>query len=269
MQSVDVQQFSGGFRAQNILRGPAYPAESSAYITLGSYEVPMMRIPIFFLVGALMSVVVEAHTSYEADLVCPIGGEKFKAVLAGSGTSYGKFLDLKPYGPIAAPWPLAKCPANGFVMFQDKFSDTELSRLETFVASTQYQELKKTHTNYYLAASLQRQIDAPLSQLASTLLQATWEAPGGLYSVYAAEALEAYLALLKVEPTDSKSWVTYQLIAGELERRLGKFEAAANRFSVLKENPSLNSFVKGIIEFQLQLISEQNLTSQPIPSGKK
>ena len=228
----------------------------------------MMRIPIF-LVGALLCLGVEAHTSYEADLVCPIGGEKFKAVLAGSGTSFGKFLDLKPYGPIAAPWPLAKCPANGFVMFQDKFSDAEHSRLEAFVASTQYQEMKKTHTNYYLAASLQRQIDAPLSQLAPTLLQATWEAPSSLYSLYAAEALEAYLALLKAEPTDSKSWVTYQLIAGEMERRLGKFEAAASRFSVLQENPHLDTFVKAIVGFQLQLISEHNLTSQRMPSGKK
>lgn len=228
----------------------------------------MMRIPVF-LVGALLSVAVEAHTSYEADLVCPIGGEKFKAMLTASGTSFGKFLDLKPYGPIAAPWPLAKCPTNGFVMFQSKFSDTDISRLETFVASTQYREMKNTHTNYYLAASLQRQIDAPLPQLASTLLYATWEAPDSLYSTYAAEALEAYQALLKAEPADSKNWVTYQLIAGELERRLGKFEAAANRFSDLKKNPSLDSFVKGIVEFQLQLISERNLTSQRIPSGKK
>ncbi len=227
-----------------------------------------MRIPAF-LVGGLLSIAAQAHTSYEADLVCPIGGEKFKTVLAGSGTSFGKFLDLKPYGPIAAPWPIAKCPSNGFIMFQDKFSDAELSRLETFVASAQYQGMKNTHTNYYLAASLQRQIDAPLSRLAFTLLQATWEAPGGLYTAYAEEALEAYVALLKTEPPDSKSWVTYQLIAGELERRLEKFEAATSRFSALNENTNLEPFVKGIVEFQLQLISEHNSSSQRIPSGKK
>lgn len=228
----------------------------------------MMKIPVF-LVGALMSFATQAHTSFEADLVCPIGGEKFKTMLAASGTSFGTFLDLKPYGPIAAPWPLAKCPTNGFVLFQDKFSGSELSRLEPFVASTQYQEMKDVHTNYYLAASLQRQIDASNAQVADTLLKATWEAGGDRYAAYASEALEAYIVLLKTESQDSKNWVTYQLIAGELERRLGRFEDAANRFRSLKEKANLQPFIMGIVDFQLQLISERNLMPQRIPGGKK
>lgn len=228
----------------------------------------MTRIPIF-LAAALFSIATQAHTVFEADLVCPIGGEKFKTVLAGSGTSFGKFLDLKPYGPIAAPWPLAKCPSNGFVMFRNEFSNTELTRLETFVASAQYQEMKSTHTNYYLAAILERRIDTPLSRLAYTLLQATWEARGDLYSAYATEALEAFETLLKTETDDSKNWINYQLVAGELERRLERFEAAANRFSTLKESPNLEPFAKGIVEFQLKLISEHNSAPQRIPSSKK
>lgn len=216
-----------------------------------------------------MSVAVQAHTSYESELVCPIGGEKFNAMLAGSGTSFGKFLDFKPYGPIAAPWPLAKCPSNGFVMFQNKFSEPELERLDTFVASAAYQKMKNTHTNYYLAAVLQRQIDAPPSRLAYTLLQATWEASGSLYTAYATEALQAFMALLGAESPNSKLWVSYQLIAGELERRLKKFDAAAERFSKLQDNSDLDPFVKGIIELQRQLISERNPTQQPMPSAKK
>jgi hypothetical protein len=34
LQSIDVQQFSGGIRAQNIPRGPPYPAEFAGYIAL-------------------------------------------------------------------------------------------------------------------------------------------------------------------------------------------------------------------------------------------
>lgn len=227
-----------------------------------------MRIPVV-LASMLLSFAAQAHTSFEVNLVCPIGGEKFKTWLSASGTSFGKFLDLKPYGSIAAPWPIAKCPSNGFVMFQDKFSDTELSRLETFVASAQYQAMKNMHTNYYLAAALQRQIDTPLSQVAFTLLQATWEASGSLYSTYATEALEAYVALLQAESSDSESWLTHQLIAGELERRLEKFEAAAHRFTALKENPNFEPLVKNVVDFQLQLISKQNSTPQRIPSNQK
>lgn len=227
-----------------------------------------MRLQIF-LVGVLMSGTVQAHTSYESDLVCPVGGEKFKAVLAGSGTSFGRFLDFKPYGPIAAPWPLAKCPSNGFVMFQNKFSETELGRLDTFVASAAYQDMKNAHTNYYLAAVLQRQIDAPTSRLAQTLLQATWEASDSLYTAYATEALEAFTALLGAESPKSKPWVSYQLIAGELERRLKKFDAAADRFSKLQDNSDLDQSARGIIEFQRQLISERNATQQLMPNAKK
>lgn len=129
--------------------------------------------------------------------------------------------------------------------------------------------MKNTHTNYYLAAVLQRQMDAPPSQLAYTQLQATWEASGSLYTAYATEALEAFMALLGAESPNSKLWVSYQLIAGELERRLKKFDAAAERFSKLQDNSDLDPFVKSIIELQRQLISVHNPTQQPMPSEKK
>lgn len=65
----------------------------------------------------------------------PIGGESFKVTIGSSGTMFDRSLDLKPIGLIAAPWSLAKCPSNGFVMHQQKFSDDELALKEETDAS--------------------------------------------------------------------------------------------------------------------------------------
>lgn len=229
----------------------------------------MSRISLLLIVSLLSIATQASMPPHREDFVCPIGGEQFRALAETSGTSYGTFLDMKPYGPIAAPWPLVKCPSNGFVIFQREFTDAERSRLETYVASADYQQHRRNHTNYYLAALLQRQIQAPLSQIAPTLLRATWEARDWQYTDYAKETLDAYVSLLQTEPSESKRRVTYQLIAGELERRLGKFEAASKRFLALQTDTNLNKTEKRVIEYQLQLISEGNTTTQPIPRDNR
>lgn len=221
------------------------------------------------LIFATFPLLARAMTFQEVELTCPIGGEKFKTVLAGSGFTSGRFLDLKPFGPVAAPWPLAKCPSNGFVMYQSKFSETEVERLQQFVTSSTYQEIQAVHTNYYLAATLQRHLDEPQERIAFTLLQATWEARGEQYNRYASEALEIYKALLSKPYSDKKKWVTDQLVAGELERRIRRFDDALKRFSDLKENISDNQFAEEIVELQLKLISEGKSNPQLVPSKKK
>ncbi|MBP7370537.1 MAG: hypothetical protein KA902_03775, partial [Arenimonas sp.] len=122
----------------------------------------------------LFSLPCQAMTEYKSDLICPIGGEKFEAVLAGSGTSFGNYLDLKPYGPTPAPWPIAKCPSNGFVIFKNSFTPTEREKLKSFVETEQYQLLQKKYSNYYLAAKLKENLGVAKREIAHTLLQATW-----------------------------------------------------------------------------------------------
>jgi hypothetical protein len=218
---------------------------------------------------ALIPYAAIARVNIEENFICPIGGERFKAVIAASGTSFGQYLDLKPYGPVAAPWPLAKCPTNGFVMYKSKFSDVELARLKELVVSPAYQDIKALHTPYYLSAVLQRHINAPLKDIASTLLKATWEVEDHRYAAYATEALAAHVALLKTEPVDGKNWITYQLIAGELERRLERFEDANNRFSAIKDSVNIQPLVKRMVDFQLTLIAARNATPQMVPSEEK
>ncbi len=217
------------------------------------------------LVSALLAVVAlspaaNALTFVEVSVVCPLDGEKFKTYLAGSGTQIGIFLDLKPSGPTAAPWPIAKCPTSGFVIYKNAFSKSEITKLRPYVATSDYQALQRTQTNYYLAAKLQGFLNAPHRDVAYTLLRATWEAqPGRQYATYAAEALDAYKLALRQPYTDQKQWVTDQLVAGELERRLGKFKEAKARFFALSSNEKLSDTTpRAIVELQLKLVAERN-----------
>jgi len=185
----------------------------------------------------VMPTVAGAMTFSEVEVTCPLGGEVFTATLARSGTKFGTFLDFRPYGPIASPTPLAKCPANGFVVYKEKFTDDELRQLTPYVESEDYQSLQEKQTNYYLAAKLQSFLkETSKQQIARTLLQATWEVESReQYLSYANEALATFKLALKEDYAKKNEWLTDQLIAGELERRLGQFAEAKKRFLMLSD----------------------------------
>ena len=84
-----------------------------------------------------------AMTFMEVDYVCPVGGERFRAQTMGSGTVFRHFLDGQAEGAIMSPWPLVRCPGNGFVMYRDDFSAAEIATLTPFVEGEEYQRLRR------------------------------------------------------------------------------------------------------------------------------
>jgi hypothetical protein len=218
----------------------------------------------------LWSMAAQAMTFQEVDLVCPIGGEKFRATLAGSGTSFGMFLDTRPMGPTPAPWPLARCPGNGFVMFSSKLMPQEIQRLEAVVNSEEYQKSRGVETNYALAAKLMAAIGAPRRRVAYVLVQASWEARVPEQHLrYIEEALAEYNAALETTG-EPEHWVNDQLLAGELERRLGRFDQAAARFTALLADARMkNEMHIRIARFQLELAARSESRPQLVPSQPK
>lgn len=207
------------------------------------------------LLGSLV-LPAKGMTLMSVEQVCPIGGETFEAVLAGSGTQFGLYLDRKPFGPTPAPWPLAKCPSNGFVLFKEEFADQELAVLQPYVESGEYQAAQSQETDYYLAALLLRRIGADPLQVAEALLQSTWETSDPeRYARYAVEALSEYENVLATEmPGDESMWI--EQLAGELERRLGRFEAAQERFERLLERPEVaGTRLQPVLEQELRLVA--------------
>lgn len=208
-----------------------------------------------------------ASTYRETQVICPIDGLVFTTMEAKSGTKLGNYLDMKPYGPMPAPWPIARCPGNGFVIYKPAFSNEELQRFRAYVATDEYRALLRPHSNYYLAARLQIHNGEPPRQVAYTLLKASWEAEGTeLYPRYAREALETFGKALAGPFDNEQGAVTAELLAGELERRLGMFDAARARFERLrKEPPYQNGFNRDYVALQLELIAARDRGAHRAP----
>lgn len=191
----------------------------------------------------LLSIAFCAHalTTQEQTFTCPIGGEHFTALKAMSGTVAGSYLDLQKYGPIASPWPLQKCPLNGFVMFSREIDEKGLRALEAYIGTEPYKSKAKSESNYYLAYMLMRELGYPPGRLAYTLLHASWEADTiWKYRAYAQEALLLYEAeseRLKNEST-TEAFATMH-VRGELLRRLMRFSEARDVFERQLRRPGL------------------------------
>lgn len=228
-----------------------------------------MRLKTLFVsAGLLFATHASATTIMRVTLTCPVGGEKFKTALAASGTSFGQNLDFQLYGPIISPWPVARCPSNGFIMYKNEFTNEELAQLKPFVTSEQYQQMAKRHTNYYLIAQLLKYMKGSPEAIADALLKATWEANDKQYPAYAEEALNAFKVLEQAKAKDDRERITRQLLTGELERRLQQWEAADARFRAIASDPALEDQERAVIELQLQLIKTRISSTQPVPRIK-
>ena len=115
-----------------------------------------------------------ATTWYEKEFTCPIGGEKFTALLMGSNYSIGQRPDGKPTGG-PAPGPLIECPDNGLILLQEDFTDAQKAILAKAIASEEYQQMRKEDTPYRRAWWLRKKLDHPPLDLVFALYFASWE----------------------------------------------------------------------------------------------
>lgn len=189
------------------------------------------------VLAGLLAGPVSAMTIMQVDYVCPIGGERFSAETMGSGTAFGHFLDGRLEGAIQSPWPLVQCPGNGLVLFKQHFSTDELKRLTPFVESDEYQQLRTSETSYWLLWRLLEVLDAPLEERAGVLQRATWQASPAQYRRYVEVASAAFGqqcpdAAIAIER--GEGWLYCQLLLGEWERRLARFDQARARFQRLQ-----------------------------------
>jgi len=231
---------------------------------------PLLRLLPVLIAHLTLATTAHALTFLELELTCPVGGEKFRQRMATSGTQFGTMLDLKPFGPIAAPWTLGECPGNGFVMYKHNFTAEELERLTPYVASPAYQALRG-ETSYYRAAQLQRQLGTKPDVLASTLLEASWQASeAAQYRRYATEMLGTVETLLAAPPPNENAFTVLQAVAGELERRLGRFEAAQQRFEKVRPLPAFQpAHLSSVVEMQLRLIAARDSAPHEMPQVEK
>ena len=181
-----------------------------------------------------------AMTFMKVEHVCPIGGERFSAQEMGSGTSFGHFLDGRVYGAIQSPWPLVSCPGNGFVIYKDDYSADEIKRLTAVVNSDEYQRMRGSETSYWLLARLFEAVDAPARERAGVLQRATWQASPEQYPRYVQAASTTHAQQCpdaRAAAERDEFWLYCQMLLGEWERRLSRFDAARARFERLQPLP--------------------------------
>ena len=211
----------------------------------------------------------QATTFIEDKFVCPVGGEKFKAAVVASYSSWGQRPDGRAYGTLPIP-PIVECPGNGLLLIEESFTPTELAILNEAVPSPEYQGMRTTETPRYRAWWLLTKLGRDPYQTAGQLLMASWESDGNWDRKV--RYLAAYVAAatgLKRDAEHAGPWLWLNLRAANALRELGYFDKALallerlDRPEYLPSDPEQLAGANELIAGLRQLAQEQNLANEP------
>ncbi len=199
---------------------------------------------------------VHAMTLDPEEFVCPVNGKKFIAEVVGSYAQFSIRLDLRPLGALAAPEPRPVCPDSGFVMTKDTYTTKEAAAIRKLVSNPGFSKARAKYNDDYMAAYQLAKLGKPLLQQAWSYHKAGWKAedsdlPDAAYlSFYRELALkhfDKYFDTTNSAPT--LKWWDAQIVAANLERKLGRFDDATQRIdnlptTVLKPSARAKQFIK-------------------------
>lgn len=225
-------------------------------------------VPLIFIGG-----LATASTVDETDVTCPLDGTKFKTPVDTAGVQFGIQLDLKPIGALSVPPQIPVCPNNHFVVYKKEFTDAEKESLRKLVLSKEYQDLAKDNPPYFLLARIFEHMGETEWKIAYAYLEASWQVEDKpeKYKQYIELSLQHLNKFLSAgQKEGDRDRETAQLLAGELDRRLGRFEEAKARFLELSRLPNFKQpFYSQIIKYQLELISAKDSRAHDLPKPKK
>ncbi len=171
------------------------------------------------------------------------------------------------------PIPLPVCPNNHFVVYKNQFTDAEKEHLKKFVLSPEYQNLAKDNSSYFLLAKIFEYLGETDWHIANSYLLATWQVENKpekekQYLDLTLQHLNKFLSTGNKE--GDRTWETAQMLAGEMERRLGRFDDAKKRFLDLSQ---LSGFKQGfnaaVVMYQLDLIAKKDSGVHDLPEPPK
>jgi uncharacterized protein (DUF2225 family) len=220
------------------------------------------KISVFMFCAALVVALArpgDTRTVTDVDVKCPLCHTSFTTKSDVSGTRLGMRLDLKPVGPIAAPWSVPKCPKCHFIVYTRDLSDSEKKALLKLVNSAEYRNLSEDNSTYFLLAKIYETVGMDNLEIAHTYLKASWqvENDGKKYPKYLEAAHAKFAAYLASNNDMSTRHIMAELVSGEIERRLGRFDQARSRFSRIQKIPDFarQGHIAKIIGYQLELIA--------------
>ena len=216
-----------------------------------------------------------AGTVRPVRLDCPLGTGIAKGFEMSSMYINDIGLDGRPYGPHQGTIPPPVCVDNGFVVYKDKFTDSELSHLEKYIFSPEYQKIWRSGSPvYYRLAKIYEYLEHPIHTYARLYVVATWsyrdrlskrlqdQTKGG-QGYYRREAIQALNVAIddmrSKRRTYDKRYVEFHYLLVELYRRIGEFETAQKKLDWVKNTDLDTSFIDPVIlDYQDYLIAQQD-----------
>ncbi|MGB3471645.1 MAG: hypothetical protein WBA51_12555 [Erythrobacter sp.] len=197
------------------------------------------RIAMACLAAAVAVSSASATTYFEEEFVCPIGGEKFKAKVIASTSTFGQRADGRPYGGVAN-WPIPECPSNGLPLFKDDFTPEEIAVLRVAIATDEFKAMRVHDTARYRLYWLLGELGTPIANRIGSLYRATWQSDSDQERKirYQAQFIEAATGWERPGDDDADaqdSWFWMNMRAVNALRELGYFETGLDRLRVVMQ----------------------------------
>jgi hypothetical protein len=210
--------------------------------------------------GCLPNVVV-AHRTIEQTFDCPIDGNQWTQLTDMSGYQSGTRLDLKPLGPIPAPWILPQCPKCRFVLYEEDMAKLPLDKIKPFILSESYQSATKGQPTYFCLGLIEEFLDASPLVIGDAYLKASWQTDSDASECrkHLENALKHFATALASLGPESARFQTTSILCGELERRIERFGDARKHLEALLVNDAFKEpgFQK-ILRRELELIAKMD-----------
>ena len=228
-----------------------------------------MKFLFSLLPALLLACIACAVNSLEQEFHCPICGTQWQQRVETSSRAKGMRLDLRQVGDVVDPPTLPQCTKCRFPLFSDRLSEQAkdptkaraFKQLGSFVLGADFQMLASKNPSYFALAQVQQILKAPHRAIALSYLRASWQVEDREKPRrrLLENACEHYLAALDETGTNDPQHRELALLCGEIERRLGKWDAAENRFRELESSGILKGTPQeDIPALQLRLIAQHD-----------
>jgi hypothetical protein len=242
---------------------------AALYAGAKARHLPPMKFLFTLLPALFLACVAWGVNSLEQAFLCPICGTRWEQRIESSGRSLGLRLDLRQIGDVVDPPTLPQCPKCRFPLFSDRLhaqandpaKAQAFKRLRSFVTGGDFQMLAAKNPSYFTLAQVQQHLEAPHRHIALSYLRASWQVEDRETACrrLLEKALTHYMAALDGMEADAPPYGDLALLCGEVERRLGKWEDAENRFRVLEASGRLKGTPQAAIPaMQFRLIERRD-----------
>ena len=222
-----------------------------------------MKKNLFLFFGIIILTSAFASTGGNIEYTCPLCNTKFESFTQFSYSTFGRNLDLRPYGAAIIPSPIAKCPNCNFVFTGNFFTKEEINVLKLELEMNNIYDNEPNMPNYYYLAREAEIIDRDLDDIIWWFLSAVWEnRDENRKNILINITIEN---IDKLEKTD-ESYNDYQMVKLDLLRRSGQFEKALELINEIKLIEDFyNDIIEKIINLQIELIENKDQREHPMP----